>query len=287
MRGDGNEGSTGVRHYKKWCIGRGDQIHRPLDPISTTLVVKRRELHRLCQFAIYLCKSFGIRAATARDYISTANAWHRRRNLVGFAADMDSSIITQCLKGLARTHIPIRPTIVRLGICAHHLAFGMDAVLGPRGKCGAKNQNLRAALTSCFAGLLRGCEPCQQDSKPVEFQFLPKRKHIVSLSKGAKGIVIREAKRTSLKDVTPFHETTIQFYPGGEFIDAVAEIIALQIIDPASASDPLFRDPRSNTPIHVSALRDTVKAIARAAGLDPANFGAHSLRCVGFIELVL
>ena len=99
--------------------------------------------------------------------------------------------------------------------------------------------------------------------------------------------MIREAKRTSLKDVTPFHETTIQFYPGGEFIDAVAEIIALQIIDPASASDPLFRDPRSNTPIHVSALRDTVKAIARAAGLDPANFGAHSLRCVGFIELVL
>ena len=279
VRGDGNEGSTAVRHYKKWCVGRGDHIHRPFDPIHTTLNVKRRELLRLCHFAIWLCKALGVRAATARAYISTANAWHKRRNLVGFAANADPEIITECLKGVARTHVPIRATFVRMGVCAHHLSFGMDIVLGKRGHCSPKNQNMRAALACCFAGLLRGCEPCFQDDKAAKFQFLPLRLHLLSLKQGSKGIVIREAKRTSLKDVTPFSSTTIEFFPGGEFIDAVAELVALQCVDSADPHAPLFRKPSSNSPIRVSELRDAVKAIALAAGLDPANFGAHSLRC--------
>ena len=279
VRGDGNEGATGVRHYKKWCVGRGDVIHRPFDPIITPLTVKKRELLRLCHFAIWLCKALGVRAATARDYISTVNAWHKRRNLVGFAADADPSIITLCLKGVARTHIPIRATFVRMGVCAHHLSYGMDVVLGKRGECSPQNQNMRAALTCCFAGLLRGCEPCFQDGKEAKFQFLPQRRHLLSTHRGGRAIIIREAKRTSLRDITPFSSTTIEFFAGGEFIDAVAELIALQHIDKADPHAPLFRKPRSNSPIRVSELRDAVKAIAKAAGLDPANFGAHSLRC--------
>lgn len=279
MRGDGNEGATGVRHYKRWSIARGDQVLRPYDPLLTTLTVKKRELLRLCQFAVWLCKVFGIRASTARDYISTCNAWHRRRTLVGFAADASPSIITDVLKGVARTHIPIRPTIHRIGITAYHLALGMDLVLGKRGSCSPKNQNLRALSASCFAGLLRGCEGCFQDNKPERFQYLPCRRHVVRLSNGAKGLVIREAKRTSLKDVTPFSQTTVQLYPGGAFVDAVAELDTLLSVDVCDSSSPLFRDPRSNTHIRVSELRDTVKRIAAAAGLDPAFFGAHSLRC--------
>ena len=271
-----------MRHYKKWCVGRGDKIHRPYDPINTTLDVKKRELLRLCHFAIWLCKSLGIRAATARAYISTANAWHKRRNLVGFAADADPEIITSCLKGVARTHTPIRSTMVRMGVCAHHLSSGMDLVLGKRGECSPANQNVRAALACSFAGLLRGCEPCFQDDKRADFQFLPQRLHLLDIQGGSKGIVIREAKRTSLKDITPFSSSTIEFYPGGEFIDAVAELLALQRIDRADPHAPLFRKPRSNSPLRVSDLRDAVKAIARAVGLDPANFGAHSLRCLSY-----
>ena len=277
VKGDGNEGSTAVRRCREWSIGRGDAVHRPFDPISATLDLKKREILRLCHFALWLCLAFGIRTATARGYVSTVNAWHKRRNMVGLAADADPYFIVQCLKGLSRTHVPIRPTYVRIGISAHHLASGMDKHLGKRGQCSAKNQNMRALLAVCFAGLFRGCEPCFQDGKPTAFQFLPKRKHIVQLGKGSKGVVIREAKRTSLTDITPFKSTTIQFYDGGEFVDAVAELIALQLVDPAKPDDPLFRCC-GNRHIKVSELRDAVKAVAKAAGLDPAFFGAHSLR---------
>ena len=158
-----------MRHYKRWSVARGDAISRPLDPLLTTLAVKRRELLRLCQFGIWLCIALRIRVSTARDYISTCNAWHRRRFMVGFAADASQSIITECLKGLARTHMPARPTVHRIGISAHTLALGMDLVLGKRGECSPANQNLRALCAACFAGLLRGCEACHQDNKPLKF----------------------------------------------------------------------------------------------------------------------
>ena len=282
VRGDGNEGATAVRHYKKWCIARGDRIHRPLDPLVTSLAVKQRELLRICQFAVWLCHAFKIRVSTARDYISTCNAWHRRRNLVGFAADADGSIINECLKGLARTHIPSRPTLHRIGITAHHLALGMDIALGKRGECSPCNQNLRAALAVSFAGLFRGCEVCFQDNKQAKFQYCPTRAHIVALDGGSKGIRIREAKRTSLRDITPYSDTTVEFYPGGTFIDAVAELVCLSRLDPAPPEAPLFRDSRRQQ-LRVSVLRDTVKRIAAAVGLDPSFFGAHSLRCVSVV----
>ena len=99
-----------------------------------------------------------------------------------------------------------------------------------------------------------------------------------NLHKGALGILIREAKRTSLKNITPFSQSLVQFFPGGKFIDPVAEISALKRIDPANPDASLFRKPFTNAPLRVSELRDAVKAVARAAGLDPSFFGAHSLR---------
>lgn len=277
VAGDGNENCAAVKHYKKWCLGRGDGWLRPFDPTSTPLDVKKREMRRICQFAIWLVQTLRIRASTANDYISTVNAWHRRRTFVGLAADADRSCVLAVLKGLARTHIPLRPTLSRIGIMAHHLAEGMDKVFGKRGKGTPEAQNFRAALSTSFAALLRGCESCFQDGKKEAFQFLPQRKHLQPLSNGAFGITIREAKRTSLKDVTPFTSSTLQLYPGGSFIDPCAELKALTRIDPAPSSANIFRK-KNGKPIKVSELRDAVKQVARSVGLDPTMFGAHSLR---------
>ena len=90
--------------------------------------------------------------------------------------------------------------------------------------------------------------------------------------------MIREAKRTSLRGVAPVVSSPIQFYPGGKLIDAAAELVALMLADPARPDDPLFRDPYSNRPFKVSYIRETLKKVAQAAGLDPSFFGAHSLR---------
>ena len=73
-RGDGNEGSTAVNHYKKWCVARGDAILRPLDPLLTTLEVKAREVIRIARFALFLVQHQGVSASSASGYISTVNA---------------------------------------------------------------------------------------------------------------------------------------------------------------------------------------------------------------------
>ena len=278
VRGDGNEGATAVNHYKRWCVGRGDSILRPLDPLLTSLDVKRGELMRIARFAAFLVKVQGVSAITAKGYISTVNAWHLRRTFVGLAAGFPLSISSEFLKGWARTHAPPRGVFIRIGITPQHLAKGMDLVLGPRLSCGAANQNVRACLASAFAGLLRTCEVCFQDNKRADFQAIPLREHLSLPASRNPSILIREAKRSTLTGVAPVVSTPVQFYPGGALIDAAAELIALSTLDPAPRSSPLFRDPSSNRPLRVSFIRDIVKKIAAACGLDPSFFGAHSLR---------
>ena len=285
-RGDGNEGSTGVRHYKKWAAGRGDSLYRALDPLLTRLDVKNQEKLRMARFALFLVGVQGVSASTASGYISTVNAWHRRRTGIGFAADMPLSFSGAFLLGWARSHPPPRGVFHRIGITPQHLAKGMDEVLGVRGSCSPLNQNIRASLACGFAGLLRSCEMCYQDDKPEHFQALPQRIHLSSLPSGSKSILIREAKRNSLKGVAPSVSTPIQFYPGGSLIDAAAELVLLSIADPASTDSPLFRDPSTNKPLKVSFIRKIIKQVAAAAGLDPSFFGAHSLRCKARSSLI-
>ena len=278
-RGDGNEGATAVNHYKKWCVARGDRVLRPLDPLTSSLELKVNEAIRMAKFALFLVQVQGTSAKTASGYISVVNAWHRRRCFVGLAGDYPLSVSGSVLKGWARTHPPPRGVFHRIGITPQHLAAGMDAVLGKRGECSAQNQNMRACLTAAFAGLLRACEVALQDGKPVAFQVVPRRKDMATGKDGSRTILIREAKRSSLEGVAPAVSSPIQFYPGGKLIDVVAELDALVALDMLAAADaPLFRDTLSGKPLRVAVIRDAVKRIAAAAGLDPAFFGAHSLR---------
>ena len=83
----------------------------------------------------------------------------------------------------------------------------------------------------------------------------------------------RGHKRTSLHGVAPVLSTPVQLYPGGKLIDPTAELEALLKIDPAEEMAPLFRDPRSNRPLRVAVVRETVKRVAAAAGLNPEFFG--------------
>ena len=151
-------------------------------------------------------------------------------------------------------------------------------MLGPRGAGSALDQNIRACLVCAFAGLLRTGEICFQDGKAVRFQCVPSRAALSSSPGRVKVILIREAKRSSVAGVAPVCSSPIQFYPGGSLIDPVLELEELTSCDPAQPSAPLFRDPSSNKPLKVSLIRDMVKRIAAAAGLDPSFFGAHSLR---------
>ena len=71
-------------------------------------------------------------------------------------------------------------------------------------------------------------------------------------------------------------------------MDAHAELAELLKLDPvaqgAAASTPMFRRPDGSA-FSVSELRDIVKALMRAVGEDPDEFGAHSLRIGGATAL--
>ena len=233
---------------------------------------------RVARFALFLVRVQGVSASTASNYISTVNAWHARSNCVGLAADAKLSLSGAVLLGWARQNPPPRSVFQRIGITPQHLSVGMDKVLGPRGRCSPFNQNVRACLSASFAGLLRTCEVCSQDGKPAAFQILPQRRHLSSSAEGVKSILIREAKRNTLRGAALLLSSPIQFYPGGMLIAAAEELVALVSLDAADPSAPLFRDPASNRPLSVAFIRATVKKVAAAAGLDPSFFGAHSLR---------
>jgi|TARA_B110000027_G_C15877819_1_gene194034 hypothetical protein len=76
---------------------------------------------------------------------------------------------------------------------------------------------------------------------------------------------------------------------GGEFVDAVWEVNNLLRVDPTPAgqagSTPLFRDPRSNTPLQYGVVNDLIKKLMSAVGEDPAGFSTHGLRIGGATAL--
>ena len=240
--------------------------------------MKRAEVFRIARFALFLVRVQGVSASSASGYISTVNSWHRRRCSVGLAGDARLSVSKDVLLGWARSHPPPRGVFQRIGITPQHLAAGMDLVLGRCGFCSAANQNIRACMVAAFAGLLRTCEVCFQDGKAAGFQAIPTRAQLTRSISQIFTLLIREAKRNSLRGVSPVASTPVQFYPGGKLLDPTLEFSALLKLDPASGSSPVFRDPSSNKPLKVSFIREMVKKVATAAGLDPSFFGAHSLR---------
>ena len=179
-------------------------------------------------------------------------------------------------KGLAR-HIVVKQRPPRYGLPTQALARGMEAVLGPRGASAAA-QNWRAALTCCFVTMSRGCECVGPERGRWDPTRTPLRGECKPSVSGW-AFRIHEAKRCTLTGVAPGKRTTVYVPRGGAIIDPAAELDALMQLDSLATADaPLFRNIETGEPITVQQLREVVKAVAQAAGLNPANYGAHSLR---------
>jgi hypothetical protein len=266
-----------VRHWKRWNLLKRQPIFRPVDPLTASLPRKCAELWVLLRFVYYLLFVVGVAPPTAMQYLGTTNAWHRRRTLVGLAADMPFDIISEMARGAARIIVrPARPP--RFGMPPQSLAVGMQMVLGRRGFCSRTAQNIRAGLATTFATLSRGCEMFGRSGKPHDPHRDPLRSDLAP-SGGAYSVAIHEAKRCTLTGVAPGKRTRLHVPRGGVLLDPAAELDALLAVDPAPPSAPLFRDATTGAAISVEQIRAVVKSIAHAVGLNPANFGAHSLRC--------
>ena len=79
-------------------------------------------------------------------------------------------------------------------------------------------------------------------------------------------------------------ETIVIFSNVGKYVNAYKALRRMVRVDPVPeserASTPLFRRPDGSA-ITVSDVRTLVKRAMAACGLDPARFGAHSLRIGG------
>ena len=74
----GNDTSTAVRWYAKWCWFAGEEVISKLQAFSSWNE-KRRVENKMVAFFIWLVAVRGVTVDTASSYLSTVFAWHERK----------------------------------------------------------------------------------------------------------------------------------------------------------------------------------------------------------------
>ena len=280
----GGRHSTGVRWWLLFCVwGRG------VSPIPCP----RRLTHEwayasevedmLEDFAVWLavCKPSGrtIRRESIQKYVSQTRAWYRRAYRARLGLGAEASRIADILKGYAR-EVPQPPSLEREGCRPADLRAGMDAVLGD-GSAGSAMW--RACLTTASLGLMRGCEVAidagRQEVFSTEQCLVPGDVAFIWDAAGVRHSRLRMRKRKDLRVLRGKHDTVL-LAGGGRFLDAPAELDAWlrrRANIGLTGQQALFCHP-DGTAVTVAQLCAMVKRCMAAVGLDPARFGAHSLR---------
>jgi len=145
---------------------------------------------------------------------------------------------------------------------------------------------MATAAECAFAGILRGREvSCGKEG------FNPTRdvtRADVSFVHDAAGkllYAVLYTRNSKARGKNRWQKLPVYLPAGGRFIDPAASLERLFRIDPVAPEDfattPLFRDPSNGKAITTAQLRTFVRAWMRSIGLDPAKYGAHSLRIGG------
>ena len=280
--GDMGRGSTGVRAWRAFCAEEHTPADRPIDP-SSPLWVKLEEELLAMQFVCALVEDRGVAVGTAASYFGQVQGWHAKEHGVKLAAGMKLARLPAMLKGLRRL-MGEAPRAVRRGIAPQALRRAMDLLLVPSVPAHA---NVRAALSVALQGLLRSAEYACDGG--VKFQS---SKHLTRAD-------ISECSETRLvimmlpcKNMRHLSGKTCPLVigAGGQYVDAVAEVRNMLVVDPVAASaaevTPMFRVPATNEPLRTAAVRDLVRSLMQAIGeADPSQFGTHSLRIGGATAL--
>jgi hypothetical protein len=167
---------------------------------------------------------------------------------------------------------------IRRGVRARLLRAAMDKYLDPKIPLHA---NKRAAFALAFQGLLRGAEFTTDKFNPSKDMT---RADLVSLTDSRAIVMMRPSK-----NMAHLHGKTVPLVigAGGKFIDAVAELNNLVLVDKVRASDapnvPLFRD--GTRALNATTMRRDLQYMMSTVGQEPGQFGLHSLRIGGATAL--
>ena len=280
--GQGGGNSTAVRHWKSLLgIAFRISVLRPIHPQSSLSTILS-ELDVVECYAWWLVTQVGVNHETAKSYVQTVNAWHRRHCHVDLAGGHSLKRIYEMLEGLARLRGTPPPRIKRVGVRPKKLRAGIDAIYP---QSSAENANMAACMETCM-GAVRRCgelavggkwrwradrHPTRNDVKfhrrsdgSIEYAT------VFAVNSKAKGV---EALR-KLPFRLPFHG---RFLSPGYMLWYLTEVLD-PVPEAERASTPLFRHPRSNEAITVTEVRNELRRAMTAVGLDASWYGAHSLR---------
>ena len=280
---------VGVRWWIKYCVhGRGLSPVRTADEQSSR-ADKLAEETLLMDFVVWLvaCKPSGrsISVKTALKYVSEVQGgWASRLPIGGgrVGGGVDLARLRGMAKGMSRLigEAEKRP---RFGIRTQDLAEAMRSRLG---KGSAAEANWRAALAVAFCALMRGGE-VGVEAGAAWTPELHLTRADVSFFRDATGVLHCVITMRPLKKKAGMRKTCkVVLKSGGLLVDPVQELWKLFMLDPlvdgeCADTTPLFRDTVSGKAFSVANIRHVVKWLMAEIGLDPAKFGAHSLRIGG------
>jgi hypothetical protein len=280
---DGKRGRqyTGVRAWFAFCEDvMATPADRPMDPLTTPLWEKLEDEWLAMRFVCALVQDRGITPTSAGQYFSSVQGWHAREHGVKLAGGLKLERLPQMLKGLRRV-IGETPKPLRRAVAPKALRLAMDLLLDPRVP---EHANMRAALAMALQGLLRSAEYTSKLGKVDKYTIM--RSDVRELRSERMIVMMHPGKN--------MHHLGGKTCPllvggGGEYVDAVAEVMNLLAVDPipeeAAAYTPLFRDPATNTPLRYDAVNACIKRLMQAVGEPEAGFSTHSLRIGGATAL--
>ena len=301
--GSGGDSSTAVGH---WCrftiIGRKLQAFRVVDP-NASLELKLREEELIMEFAYWLIKELNVRVDTAESYIGTVNGWHSRRKGVSLAGNLKCYRLNAMLKGMREMASLLPPPLSkkRFGVRAKWLRQAIDLAAAQLEKSARiqgyaqeaisaikERANMEACAECAQAGLLRGGEVTAKEFN--QYRDVSRKNVRFVQSRVVNGAIQDQftliyTRNSKAKGKGRAKKLAVFLPSGGKFLDPDKAIRRLFEIDPVPKSEwattPLFRHPESNKAIAVAELRIQIQIWMGSIGLNPKNYGAHSLRIGG------
>ena len=289
---DGRANSTSAT-VKYWLyftlLGRRISPVRSVDAASSR-AEKLDEEQLLMDFGIWLMltKPGGrnISWKTARKHVSTLQSWHRKQPGSGgsIGADLVMHRLAAMWDGMKRDG-PEATRRLRRGVRPQLLAKAMKKLLSSDE---SEDTMWQAALSTAFCALLRGGEVGTQSSESFDATLHLCRSDVTFFRR--KGVLhVRIQMRPLKKERMRKHKgVTIVLAEGGSILDPVKALWRMLELDPVDddeeATTPLFRHTRGKRvgeAVSTDEVCDIVKQLMASVGLDPKEYGAHSLRIGG------
>ena len=282
----GNDTSTAVRWYAKWCWFAGEEVISKLQAFSSW-DEKRRVENKMVAFFIWLVAVRGVTVDTASGYLSTVFAWHERK--WGPMMPLHSPAKLKAVKkGMARAFLapPRRP---RRGVKTQHLAAGLKKAFGGDSLF---ELGMVAGTQLAFCALLRAAEWAVGDKD----NFQPDRNLClgdVKYTVGANGEIVFDEDADGEYMTVMMRPSKKLKYMHGKLVPVMVRDGS--ILQPVSAmrkylekrafvgdasTTPLFVN-ETGSPLKAADVRKAVKKIMQAVGQDPKLYGSHSLRIGG------